>query len=1188
MCCEQSSNLRLASPAPCLRVGLARAFAVSARSLLVLSILLGNFVAPCTAQTTNDSKPTSTDKKDVTAVPNSAKSDASATKQNAAKKSGVQAAPDDLIRLLGPNGELLLIPRSETWDEFQKFLKSREGERAEAAPFYSVNSVSFEGTVERNEDTTTLQSTVTISLNHDDRDVLVPLRLNEATLLKFEHTGPGEAQFEEFDRDAGYRCWLRGKGQHELKLTLAVPVRRQVAPRRLLLSLPLTAVSNITLNVPLAKVSAKGPERGVVRIKPLDNGRSEIQASWVGGPLDLSWQSVAEGSESKSELQASTFIAAELRAESLVLEATQAVRSIQGTFEKFTVRLPPEFELLDVSGTEIKETAVVPGSPPRVAVTLVTPTSGPVVVKWTLSAKVPANTNRLPAIEGFEAEDARRQIGLIAVTSWEGVNLRKRDGEDRFVQLAGLSELRDVPGFLPPAANSGLTTAYRFHKQPFRLVLDVQKIEPYFSAEPTHVVQLTPGRADLETTLRLRVSRGSLLDVALPWPAFKTEGWEKVSTDTPETVERIDVEDTPTGSLLKVRLVDRKSRVDGDFELRLKSRRVFPADGTPLQISLPLVAASGQKASKIIVAPSGNLEVEWTPADESVSRPTTPDDKVLEALDSPRNASAWQWETGSPTFLAKAKIQQQTIRTESVSELAFENRTINVTQRIHYDVAFEGLSQLRLMVPKTISDRVRFSRRDGTAMKPLTPVFTGQEIDQQRQFRLHFEQPQLGKFELLAEFEIERPVETNLEDSTLVAIPVIQSSDAEFTSTRVKWRTGEKLSATLEDSAWKPELASDKTALWTVPGARNVIAVKVTSLATDSAQDFTVHRAIIRSVISEGRAYSQAMYDLDRDVRDVTLFLPPQVSSQDFRVWWNQKLVEPARRNNPTGEVELRIKLPPSRDKNKARDASEKTERASQGTLWVTFYSQTPTRFSWNNSHQLAVPNFAATVWVAQTVWEVVLPSDQHLFTTPRDFAAQFHWQRSMLLWSRVPNAGYDQIENALSQAAPPLEMTAAWDSLVTNEASGNVYPVSCFGPPQMLVFWTMSRSAVVGCGAGLALLLGFVLIRMPATRHVLTFLVVGFAMALTALWFAEPVKVLLQPATLGAVMAVAAAMIDRVGRRGQELPLMTLSSPSDFYASSSIVKAGGLMVSAEAPTTAPQPVVPSEPISASGSGGHS
>lgn len=124
---------------------------------------------------------------------------------------------------------------------------------------------------------------------------------------------------------------------------------------------------------------------------------------------------------------------------------------------------------------------------------------------------------------------------------------------------------------------------------------------------------------------------------------------------------------------------------------------------------------------------------------------------------------------------------------------------------------------------------------------------------------------------------------------------------------------------------------------------------------------------------------------------------------------------------------------------------------------------------------------------------------------------------------------------------------------------------------------------------AGLALLLGFVLIRIPATRHVLTFLVVGFVMSLMALWFAEPVKVLLQPAILGAAMAVIAALIDRVGRRQPQAPMVTLSSPSDFFAApGSGVRIANVQAIADTLTAPPQVVVQSEPISASGSRGRS
>jgi hypothetical protein len=1147
------------------------------------------------AQTTNDPKSATSEKsaeptapKSAPAAPSTSGNSPNAT-NGTGKPRGLHPSNDDVIELIGPEGQMILIPRTAQWETFQKWLKSLDANNGPAAPAFSVSSVSFAGMVEANRDSATLDAVLKIFVNQDDADVLVPLKLNEATLLdKVEHQGTGEAQFDKFDRDTGYGCWLRGKGQHELHLKLDVPIRQQSAARRLLLTLPDSPVNTIKLVVPLAKVSVKGPERGAVKSRLLDNGRSEIQASWLGSLLDLSWQSVSELSETKAELQSRTLISAELRADSFVLDVTQTVGSIQGSFDKVSVRLPPDFEVLDVSGREVKEWSTLSGSPSRAIVSLKAPTSSPIELKWILTAKIAADATRLPAVEGFEIEDARRQIGFVVVMAWEGVNLRKREGEDRFLHPASLAELRDVSGTLPTAMGNGVANVYRFLKQPFRLVLDVRKVEPFFSAEPRHLVRLSPGAMELETTVRLRVYRGSLPELKLPWKTFKAEGWELAPSETPESVEQVTIEDSAVGNALRVRLVDRKTLADGAFEIQLQARRPIPTDGTPFDLSLPFVTSGSQKAATITVAARGNLEVEWRPLDVSKARPVTPDDEGLKVAEAPRNVTAWRWESDTPAFSANVKVQQQSIRTESLSELSFADRSISVSQRISYEIGFEKLNQVRLMVPRAIADSVRFQVRGESAqIKSLTPVFTGLEVDQQRQCRLHLEQPQLGRLEILAEFESNHAADTNANKPMSINIPVVLSSDAEYSATRVQWKTGEKLTVVLDDANWSRELGSDKTSRWKAAGAKNAIALKV-SAATDAAlQDFTVHRAIIRTLLSEGPSHSQALFELDRDVRELTLFLPQEVSPQEFGVWWNQKRVEyDVVRSSPTGEVELRLKLPSSADSPPSQPVADSGQPV-KSQLWLDYFSRVPTHFHWYNQHRLVVPSFAATVWVAQTIWVVGLPQDQHLFTTPQDFAAQFHWQRSVLLWSRNPNFGYDHVGRVLSHAAPLKDELSAWDSLSSNQASSNVYPLSCFGPAQPLVFWSMSRSLVVGYGAGLALLLGFLLIRIPATRHVMTFLVVGFAMALTALWFSEPVKILLQPAILGGGMAVIAALIDRVGHRGRQMPLVPLSSPSDFYAaSSSFVQAAGMAAGADAPTVAPHVPLPSEQISASDRGG--
>jgi hypothetical protein len=55
--------------------------------------------------------------------------------------------------------------------------------------------------------------------------------------------------------------------------------------------------------------------------------------------------------------------------------------------------------------------------------------------------------------------------------------------------------------------------------------------------------------------------------------------------------------------------------------------------------------------------------------------------------------------------------------------------------------------------------------------------------------------------------------------------------------------------------------------------------------------------------------------------------------------------------------------------------------------------------------------------------------------------------------------------------------------------------------------------------------------------------------MSAIALWFPAPVQLLLQPAVLGLLLAVVAASINSALLQEKRVPVLTLSSPSDFNA---------------------------------------
>jgi hypothetical protein len=118
-----------------------------------------------------------------------------------------------------------------------------------------------------------------------------------------------------------------------------------------------------------------------------------------------------------------------------------------------------------------------------------------------------------------------------------------------------------------------------------------------------------------------------------------------------------------------------------------------------------------------------------------------------------------------------------------------------------------------------------------------------------------------------------------------------------------------------------------------------------------------------------------------------------------------------------------------------------------------------------------------------------------------------------------------------------------------------NAYRFTCFGPPRPLSFRSMSQAGIVALGAGLTWVVSFVLLRIPAARHVLTFLTLALGVAVVALWYFEPVQVLLQPSILGLLLAMIAVTIDNSIRRDQYRRPVTVAPSEVAVGGSSLVR---------------------------------
>ncbi|MGE5193899.1 MAG: hypothetical protein ACM3U2_15505 [Deltaproteobacteria bacterium] len=456
---------------------------------------------------------------------------------------------------------------------------------------------------------------------------------------------------------------------------------------------------------------------------------------------------------------------------------------------------------------------------------------------------------------------------------------------------------------------------------------------------------------------------------------------------------------------------------------------------------------------------------------------------------------------------------------------------VTVRQTIVYDVAYERLSQLRFAIPEGVpAEQLRFFAQTPAGPKELLAQTVPAAGRSPAEIRVTLSAPLIGRFEVEAGYALPRGVSGPDSREAPLSIPLLQSNDVVFSSTRFSCHDASGRDAVVEGEGWVRQLDADGLPVWVLPEARAQVAVRVAHLA-GAPHGALVSRALVRTRLSaDGTSQSWAQYRLAEGISELSVTFPANL--EPIRFWWKDepKRVEPAGKS-ADGTTWYEIRVP---------------DRAAAGERLLTIEflekSASPGRFG--AGFTLAAPWLSDDDSPAQIRWEVELPHHQHLFTEPAGFSPEYRWRSQRLFFSREPESSSADLEEWIGGGAGPAVAAGA--------ADGNRYVFSAFGPPPPLAFRAMSQSGIVLIGAGTALLLGLVLVKWPATRHVLTLLTAAFVVALLGVWFAAPVQVLLQPAALGVLLAMIAAAIDGFVKRRARPVTVTLTPSSGFAAPAS------------------------------------
>jgi len=1029
---------------------------------------------------------------------------------NRADSTELTPQPGDFIRLRDKDGQPVWTIYDATFEQYVEFVKSKTSAEHNE-PAYSISSVSLTGTCD--DERAQLTAKIEIQVERDGVWLAVPIGMQGGYQSSSMHQS-GAGEFRAAPPSEPNTVYVRGKGLHELFVPLVVPIRRQLNQRHLQLTIPPAAGSQITLRIPKEHCQVKQIEGAHVVASSVPQG-TRIDAYGIKGQFELTWEIPVIEPQARTVFDVASKCTLGMEGDRIQLHTVQTIDAKQGTLPSVRVRMPAGFasitgEQKDISDAR-KYTAanVDPGG--FIKVDLKPTANGRAELTWDLQGPRPAGAPIV--IRGFEVEGARAETGDISLIPAEGFHFDFHTGDN----------VRRINGL-----GAGLAESTYSFSQPFRIELGLEEIRPDFSAEPTLFLLLSDQRAELSGQFRIQIHQGALRALAFQWTDWKKQGWTIDDVSENADLMESDPKDAAAKNTMRLRL---SGRLGNDFVVTFRAVRSIPRKGKEFPLTLPVIDASVRPASSLVVADAENVKSTLDPLAETAVRPIGPERReALNVPDSFRGLRqvALRIDSAVQAFNATAAVQKQEIETESTARVEVQEGRLQVTQRITYHVSYERLAEGALVLPKVLKrGDVQFFLDRSESDVDATPIWTPGDADSGDVARIAFEPHRIGTFDIFARYSVSLSEPAPNEASTQVFVPLIRSRDAAFKAMRVDLRARDDTEVEVTEESWSPQIpqiSPDKasTHAWTVAGDRAAIPLRLVRISSVVAPRIKIGKVFLRSIVDvTGAVQTAALYRIEGPASSVLLALPPHSIDSKFSLDGLALKPERIRETRPeSGEYRLDI-----------GGLSPNPERV----LAVDYREPNGSPCGFVSLHRLLAPTFPDSTSIGSLIWEVTFPYEQFLFLDPSGFSPEFRWQRQTVVWSRGPTTLAADISGWLGAG------------IRTGSNDGNSYAFSRFGAVPTILVGSMAQSFVIFIGAGISLLAVFVLFKLPLARTPLTLFLFAFAVSVAYLWSAETVRLLLQPALFGFVLAAGAAALDARLQRRRSRFLLAAPSAADF-----------------------------------------
>jgi hypothetical protein len=596
------------------------------------------------------------------------------------------------------------------------------------------------------------------------------------------------------------------------------------------------------------------------------------------------------------------------------------------------------------------------------------------------------------------------------------------------------------------------------------------------------------------------VHAGELRELLLRWPAPGLDAW---TLQPPEGLTVSDATDESTqfvGELQRIEFAEPRSAT---FNVRLQYQR--PLKAGPFELALPAMVCERTLPTWLVLRGVDAVEPRLDEAPGVAPLTESGADDWLRAQNfaADRDRAYRLTAPVAPLAGATQVFPREVAARTTISVERDATDRWRISQRVATEVKYGRVVSLSLNWPATFPA----GGRQAGALAVHCRTDSGQALpvtESAGQLVVTLPAPLQGEVPVVLEFLL--PATSDLGGERL-DVPIFTLMETPFSSTLVEFPASDDLRIEPVDNAWQPVLTA-LTSSWMTTQPVTAFSAAVAFDVAGAPQQYHVDSEVARVAFDPaGRSRVRVDYSILHPPARLVVDLPGDAEA--LQVAWNGVRVQTVR-SDPVGDANRRCEV--ALPAGTARDGG-----------WLTMEYQCPGSAPLDALTRVRaiLPRLPDSAVVQEAFVEVGVPADYCLLNYPRGLAPLFRWQPG-LIFQRDSSAALAQLAQRLRASGAPPAATAFWQP----DGADHTYAFWSPGPGSEVSIRAIRLWMLILMGSGLTLAVAFLLWTLPATRNVMTLLVLGCAVAVAGVFAPEVVELLLQPMLLGAAAAVIAVSL--------------------------------------------------------------